>query len=307
MSPKQEKPADEPDGGSPPHIAKLFEHHLNRSGHPFQQAVLRRAETLWKQKSPWMHQVSEYPVEVSGAQTRIDIVFGVWSDAVGGFIKYLVAECKRVDPAVGRWLFARAPLVRRNGDPKAILVETLQRFDTGAHHRGICAGFRTLHSSDDIYHVAMEARTEEKGDGTGTRSGAVEDAATQVMRGLNGLIEGIAQDPEVLPIHRDITLVPVVFTTAELWATETDLAEAELSTGRVSVSEAHVRCRKWLWYQYHPSPSLRHSVKRYFAPSGSPRWQEGLAPHLDREFARAIAVVGPDGIDDFLQSSIWGC
>lgn len=286
--------------------AGLFKAHLNSSGFPFQHAVLRRAEELSKKGSPWVFQASEFPVHVQENQTRVDFILAQLIPSVG-YRRLMVGECKRVNPALGRWLFSRAPYVQRDFEPDQILVEKMQRQHFGGGQSdNLFTGYHRLHQSKDIYHVALEARLDAKGDSNGPQRGGIEDASIQVMRGLNGLIEVLARAPLVLPENRDITLIPAIFTTAELWVTETDLATADLATGKVEVLPGDVRPMPWLWFQYHPSPGLRHEVERYFDPTGRPHWQEGLAPLLEREFARAIAVVSPAGIDAFLMSSLWG-
>jgi hypothetical protein len=78
---------------------------LNRHGYAFQQAVAERVAQLGKaHKTTWAIEAIEFPVAVQEAATSIDLVL-----QAGPTSTYLVGECKRVDPALGRWCFARTP------------------------------------------------------------------------------------------------------------------------------------------------------------------------------------------------------
>jgi hypothetical protein len=107
-------------------------------------------------------------------------------------------------------------------------------------------------------------------------------------------------------VREAMARVPVIVTTAELWTTETDLAGAELESGMLDKQLGGVERRDWLWFQYHQSPGLRHRAKTYFDSLGAPESREGLAPVLDEEFARAIAIVSPGGIESFVRSGLSG-
>ncbi len=89
----------------------IFEAALNRQGHPFQYAVIRRAHQLNdERRSPWVFEASEFPVELQSYHTRIDFVLSQWSEVAKGSFRYLVAECKRANPSLSDWLFAQATL-----------------------------------------------------------------------------------------------------------------------------------------------------------------------------------------------------
>src|SRR5207244_2729777 len=123
--------------------------------------------------------------------------------------------------------------------------------------------------------------SQRKGDASPAKStGAVEDAATQVSRGTNGLIEFFLRDPSKLEGVDQIQLLPVIFTTADLFVSDVDLRKADLKTGEVSPAEVSLKPIPWLLYQYHLSPSLKH-VTRY-APTTAE-----LQTALEREFLRS--------------------
>ena len=86
-------------------ITKSFEKVLNRHGYGFQYRVLKEAERLANEgKSRWGYSTFEFPVDVQGAGTRVDFI-------LKNYVKYIymIAECKRANPALSNWCFAKAP------------------------------------------------------------------------------------------------------------------------------------------------------------------------------------------------------
>src|SRR5437867_2805939 len=91
-------------------LAHEFVNAVNRQGYAFQFAVLEKAKQLLASgDSSFGFEVSEFPVQIRGAHTRIDFVL-LKRD---GKLR-LVSECKRANPALSNWCFARAPYVRRD-------------------------------------------------------------------------------------------------------------------------------------------------------------------------------------------------
>ena len=74
---------------------------LDQHGYGFQYALIRH---LREKGLSWYLQATEFPVEVGEKHTRIDFVLKYGSRNV-----YLVAECKRANPALSNWCFIRAP------------------------------------------------------------------------------------------------------------------------------------------------------------------------------------------------------
>lgn len=289
----------------PANIKALFQKALNLHGHPFQYAVMRRADKLWEQgRSRWKLVCSEFPVEVQGYHTRIDFIL-----RQGGKkpFRFLVAECKRVNPSYHNWFFARAPYVRRGRVSTDILIEKVHRVG-----QSLEASLSRQDGSENIYHIPVEVKGVAKGDSQGTGRGAIESAATQVIRGVNGLIECFRKNLRYLPDNSPVTFIPVIFTTARVWATDADIAAADLDTGQVVLASADMYEKPWLWFQYNVSPGLQHTVDRYRVnPDDMDRDIDSdigptdLGDLLEIDYARAIAVVGPNGIDDFFVSQRW--
>jgi hypothetical protein len=268
-----------------------FVNAVNRHGYAFQFGVIQRAKQLFEEnKSSFRFEVSEFPVQVRGANTRIDFILRKRQSKL-----LLIAECKRANPALANWCFVRAPFVHGNRSVERPMIDRLRR-DRGEIfyvEPAIAA------MTDRAYHLAFEVKSQAKGDAAGSRA-TIEDAATQVCRGLNGLIEFYLRDVTLLKDMDEMWLLPVVFTTANLLTSEADLTETNISSGEIGLSAATLKEADWLLYQYHLSPGIKHET-RYHPISAD------LGEALDREFVRTIAIVSSAGIEPFLAwaSALW--
>ena len=281
-------------------LRSVFQTVLNRHGHPFQYAVVRRAQELREsRRSPWIFEVSEFPVEVQGRHARIDFVLRHQGEPHFGHLRFMVAECKRANPSLVDWVFVRAPYVRRNRTSRDILVERVWRSADD-----LLAGLGRLDGSDHIYDIGFEVKGGATGDPAGAGRGAIEDAATQLMRGVNGLVECLGERPQDIPENRHVVFVPVIFTIARVWTTEADLATTDPVSGAVDLGSSGVTRVPWLWLQSPVSPGLRHTVARD-QPDKEPLYKPDLGEILETEYARAVAVVWSGGVDDFLASNRW--
>jgi hypothetical protein len=257
---------------------------LDSQGHAFQYAVLRLCQTLRdKKQSPFAFEVAEFPVDLRHTVIHIDFILRASS-------VYLVAECKRANPALSHWCFARAPYVRRNRSRSRTIVDCISIERT----TGRAYADAVIPADGEPYHIAAEIKTTASGEHDSKGRGAIDEAVTQVCRGLNGLIDTMATRTKILPERGVAFLVPVIFTTATLHITDTDLGLADLNDGRLA--EVHAQEVPWLWYQHNLSSSLRHSVARN-PPLDT---TATLGDLLELEHARSIAIVGPRGIEQFL-------
>jgi hypothetical protein len=278
-------------------VRNSFQKALNRHGYGFQFTVLEIAEHLVRkvdedQRSRWRFLFSEVPVEVQGSGTRIDFILSrSRSDKSSPFF-YLIGECKRANPALSNWCFIRAPRVRRNQSKgnDSLLVETVIQTSGVDLFKIIVSNLNPL---TDAYHFGVEVRAAKPGEDKGESGRAIEDAVTQVLRGLNGYLEALSQNKQL--VEGNIThLLPVIFTTAQLWVSKADLGLAELATGNIDLSKDKFESVPWLWYQYHMSPGLKHtSISR-------PKDQIKVEEFIESKYIRTVAIVSPGGIEDFL-------
>jgi hypothetical protein len=279
--------------GSTEEVARLFREELDKHGYSFQDAMIREINAINSRIpfSTWLPWIPELPVEVQGSHTRIDFVYGNKQGL------YLVFECKRSNPALSNWCFAKTCFTSSNPLFSTIYAESI--IDIG--HGILRSNVQRLFPSENIYQIAVDVKGAGKGDADSRGRGQIEDAATQVCRHLNGLVEfyhkhAILMKNEERLGRKGISVVPVILTTANLWTTDFDLSTANPETGKVDPQDFAVKKASWLWYQYHQSPGLKHS-----APTNYEAALEDIDNILFYEFVRPIAIVTPQGLESFLR------
>ncbi|HVF58817.1 MAG TPA: hypothetical protein VNJ70_03270 [Thermoanaerobaculia bacterium] len=266
-----------------------FRKALDRHGYGFQYAVLRHVQELRKQGSPWYPVVAEFGVEAKGRDTRIDFVLHNNLPNI-----FLVCECKRANPAVANWCFAQADWPQKDYYSGTSSASVVRRTSEGH----VLATRQGLLPTQNAYQVGLEVRTGDLGDTGGSGRGEIEDAATQVCRGLNGLMEFLRDREDLLPRGKAAAFVPAVFTTASLWSSSVDLGTAEISTGRLTAENVKLDKSEWLWFDYPQSPGITHSILHASVRSE-------LTDAFYAEALRRIAIVSADGIRAFLESGLW--
>jgi len=265
--------------------AAAFKRTLDAHGYGFHYAVLERCIGLESAgESQWSFEASELPVNVGEQNTRIDFVLRT-NNAV------LIAECKRANPALARWCFARAPYVARRARTRRVRLEQFL-FEPYGHKR--VTRPMELKEVQDQYHIAVEMRTAGTGDEGFRGRGAIEEAATQVIRGANGFINFVGDNPSVMDTL-PMFVLPVIFTTASLLCSEANLAKADLRTGEIPPGP--LQKRHWIWFQQNVSAALEHSLPKVYAPEPL----TSVAEMLRFRHARSIAIVTPEGISEFLR------
>lgn len=269
-------------------LQSAFNRTLDEHGYSFQYAVAKEFERLWSEScSPWRLPTIEFPVEVKGKATRIDLILehrrlGIW----------LVCECKRVNPAFGDWCFIRAPFTDRGELAGQVYSECIvwSRNDSRP-----VASANPLYSSDRIYHLGIEVKGAQQGDRQGKGPGGIEDALTQVLRGLNGLVEFLGRSERATEELKVINLLPVVITTANLWVTTADIAQADLATGQLQLPDTCLEKTDWIWYHYPQSPGLKQAfVAEALHSSG-----DLLTQALYGSFVRPVAIVNASCLASF--------
>lgn len=280
-------------------IKSSFRKELNSNGFGFQYAVLELAKSLHEQqKSDWRFEVAEFPVLVQEDNTHIDFILKRDRYVTGNYLAYLVAECKRANPAFSHWCFIRAPYTYNDQpDPDPWLIEQLDRSGVGHLTRNVVSTIvRIVPKAEYSYHIAMEVKTNQTGDERGSSKGrSIGDATSQVCRGVGGLAESIAQNIDILGSASAAIFIPVIFTTAKLFVSDADLSTTDLQSGNIDLSNTGFVETPYLFYQYNLSPVLKHSL-----PSGQ---RNNLSVLLQFAFARTIAIVSAAGIEHFLQWS----
>lgn len=282
-------------------LRKGLVHSINVHGHAFHYAVLKTAEKLFEEKSsPWVFEVAEFPVLNKSIPLHIDFILRNKHEQSS-----LIAECKRCDPAISNWCFIKAPYVSRgtsSGRERIVRELVFKIRDTNI----VKTGLQWISRSSDIYRLSFELKSKAKGEGCYGR-GQINDAITQVLRGLNGMIEFAVNEltkgnhalfKEDNKGTMYASYLPVIFTTAKLWVCDCDISEADLESGKVNLDEAKLEERKWLFYQYAQSPDLKH-------PYSIAGLDSDISHILYSDYTRTIPIVNAEGIKEFLSDSFW--
>jgi hypothetical protein len=285
---------------------------INSHGYGFQAAVIKKCRDLHNAgRSQWSFQVMELPV--AHKDTRIDLVLQYDKT-------FLVGECKRANPEMKSWCFAKTPFMRTYSQNdifiERLLVHLTNEMDeTGYQKNEPMIEAMKWGYSKDIYGIAIEGKVEPvrskgkdaKACGTGQsnqkkrkwNNETIESAATQVSSALTGLSLFLTRNRSLAGGWHGLhgLFLPVIFTTAELYVSDVDLASADIQTGNVQA----IKLNKvpWLWFDYPVSVGMQ---------TGLPRMRTGtradtLGGILETEYLRTIAVVNADGIEKFLETA----
>jgi hypothetical protein len=196
------------------------------------------------------------------------------------------------------WCFVEAPFVRRKRLYELFFVDRVQLRNRCGPRVVVGSGDLDYNIADRAYHIGLVVKNPEgKGDSNRSDPDAVEKAATQVCRGLNGLIELLGKKPGLWEMDTSTqpekVLIPVIFTTAKLYVSECDLSVADISTGQCAISDCEFREVDWLFYQYHLSPGIKHTATR-------DKECKEIAELLHYECVRTIPIVTAHGVPKFL-------
>ena len=270
----------------------LLWNELNRHGYAFQNSVIKTAGELYEaKKSPWIFRVAEFPVDVRDRNTHIDLVLENHDKKL-----LLIGECKRVNPALSNWCFARSQFLRRNREtPKLIFQNAWQNPN---YAQGILTGTGTA-NSDRVYTLGRETKNpKKKGDPQSSpKEDSINEASCQVSLGVNGMIQFYAKRPKLLTNRGKIHLIPAIFTTAQIFTSPVDLGSANMNTGELE-GAVKLEATPWIWLQHNLSSGLTHSQTLLPEP-------RNIESVLEQEFCRSVAIVSPEGIESFLGSDLW--
>ncbi|TFG77963.1 MAG: hypothetical protein E4H21_01590 [Thermodesulfobacteriales bacterium] len=266
---------------------------------------------IFDKQQKWLFEVAELPVSLGQNDTRIDFVLRPTDLEF-----YLIAECKRVNPAFSDWCFVKAPYITRKRSTKQLVVESvrihlsnvkniqnpiteLEYFEHNMYSVGA-----SLRAIDNAYEIGLEVKKQnsQNGENSPSSRGPLQQAAGQVIRGLNGFVNTL---PKIYSnasrfnqdeIH-EIKLMPAIFTTAKLFVSDIKLNESDIVTGKIKSDPDTLKEVPWLYYQFPVSPSLKNEY--------GPKVFQSLSDLLYMDSIRTIAIVSYDGIDNFLDQLYW--
>ncbi len=266
---------------------------LNQHGYSFHQRVIAETANINdSHKGGWSLFGVELPVSVGDKITRIDFVLQYFQQFDSMWL--MIAECKRVNPAFGTWCFAKGSYHRPYFLKNTKMMEVLRISET------IDSGGYRGDTSDSVYDIGFELKSNSTGDSypVSNDKDALEKACSQAILGMNGLLNAIQKDSilrKSLGNIKQITIVPVVFTTAKLLASEAELKSSDLLSGELKGTPAVVE-KDWLYYQYSQSPNIKHQLDNNKEKMDT--WENIIA----HEYIRTVAIVNASGIKNFLRA-----
>ncbi|WKW13516.1 hypothetical protein Strain138_002839 [Pseudogemmatithrix spongiicola] len=271
---------------SPEEFGTALSGAMNRHGFAFQEAASRAVVVLGSnRKIDWFLAATEFPVSLGTSESHVDLVLEDRFERA-----FLAVECKRVDPAVGYWHFARSRFEDQNmSTPKVVLEELHADPELGTISNPLQLGWST-----PPFNIAVEGRTQSKGDGVGGANDAIAKSVAQALRGAAGLAQFLASRNEPMSRQRSLRVVPVVVTTATLVTSENDLGSAPLDSGRIDSAGVTAGPVSWLWYNHNRSRSLRPDIPSRADPGSMAHW-------LSLVSTRSVAIVNAASWEEFLR------
>lgn len=265
---------------------------LNEQGYLFQEACLNElrqheSNTQWKVKA------YEYGISLGEQDTKADIV--LHSTGSSNSELYALVECKRADPSFVYWMFA---IDERDIGPRQAGCWTLglQCHSVSQHLpyqveprvMPLKFGFDTF----SAFHCMEVKKGEADLDKRTSDPQTIESAFTQVLRGVGGLAqEQLKQRAKVRKVFTTY-FIPVVVTTAALYAARYQLSDIDLSTGKISRDSVH--SEEWPWMLVH------YGVGDNLGGNPIPEEYKGVdITELDKYKTRSIFVVNSRSLIQF--------
>ncbi|MET0753010.1 MAG: hypothetical protein ABWZ66_06540, partial [Pyrinomonadaceae bacterium] len=133
-------------------IASSLRNVLDKHGHSFHYALMRKADEMAiARQTEWRLYGTEIPVKVNGQVIHIDFVLKHKTAEV-----YLIAECKRAEPAKANWCFVKAPFTFPDGYSKDTYVDVVKKERTSSHVQYGCA---VAYTDRGIFQIGHELKT----------------------------------------------------------------------------------------------------------------------------------------------------
>lgn len=272
----------EPDGPDP----VLYRQAMREHGHAFHYAVIAAIERASRENGlGWRFMASEVPLSLNGDEVHADFIFQNGA-------RFLIGECKRVNPAYSEWLFGRTRYTTA-GKPTLATVEEL--FAPSPQVARPHVRPKEVAHAELTYQVGISVKTQKKGEGCVSDRTAIEECVKQVSRAAGGFSELCADNIGLLGPGLHAVMVPAIFTTSSLCVCNRDVELSDLATGELSPDATFSR-RPWLWFQRGLNPTLRAHLGGRYVCEEAPTWSAYFA----RSSVRSVAIVNAGGIEHFL-------
>lgn len=276
--------------------ARDFAQGLSQLGFAFHYRVAAEIENLraLRQIDTWSLVGAELPVALGVHHTRIDLAYERVDGC--GNSRFLVVECKRVNPKYGIWCFAKSPYPFPDFAEGQLAVEGVRV----GEHQAIEIETRGGQYSKLCYNIAFALKAEGgSGDAhpVANDKDAIESACGQVCLGASGLAQSLISRGYIGQSARCqvFFVLPMIVTTAKLHATDVSLTETDLCTGDLELGDGTVQELPWLIFQYMQSP------QRIIADGRTHKRTDDIVGHIAGDAVRSVAVVNAHHIADFFR------
>jgi hypothetical protein len=150
-----------------------------------------------------------------------------------------------------------------------------------------------------VFDLGVEVKTDQKGDPcTSPDKSPIQAAVGQVLRSVGGFIDTINSSiafNDILEVGKPEIMIPVVFTTAELFASNVDLGSSGLGDGKLEKITGNLTRVPWVWFNYHRTANLR--AKRRFGYGDK---KEQHVSKRYRDVVRSVVIVNGNSLETFL-------
>lgn len=246
-------------------------HALNVHGGFFEQKVSYIINNFNPKKLHFI--TSEYPVEVSHEESRLDVlgfIPYILSEGNGSGI-FLTIECKKHNPELNDWIFypkIQNLLYGEDYSQCSFLKTYPSTFDDGVHARIELSERRYSDKpiSGDCREVRGTYKDVSNGIKTKTSNSSITDASYQVTLATHSIVnehvklldENIKKNNT--PSYTVNAYIPIIVTTANLFLLDYKLTDIDSKSGEISFDNAKLQSVDWLWYEYPVPPHLQMDI-----------------------------------------------
>ena len=220
------------------------------------------------------------------------------SNSVANDDVYAVVECKRADPTYVSWLFGAREGGLVSGGCVTLCVETksehLQKIEGGS----IAHEVRAINTGLTVYDGQNWAEVKSRKVKRVSNSQTIEDALTQVVRGLEGLAKEHTTQRFKNKTHFRSFFLPIVVTTAKLYVAAYERKNIDIDTG--TISKNHVFLGEGAIAEEIDWVRVDYGVGENVAPDPIPNYQGSLNPTDLQDYkSRSVFIVNSGHLVNF--------
>ncbi|MHB8089252.1 MAG: hypothetical protein ACYDH2_13500 [Anaerolineaceae bacterium] len=244
-------------------------HALNVHGGFFEQKIASIVNNCLPNQLYYIS--SEYPVEVSNEESRLDILGflpSTWNPKNGIFFPI---ECKKHNPEFIDWIFY--PTVQNKIiNPNYSYFSHIELYNS-QNEKGYSSKigmtdklFPDIPISGDCREVRGNYSNITNGIKTKTANNSITEASYQVTLATHSLLNEHSKSNEKQINNNNGYLfgkyiyIPIIVTTANLFLLDYQIADIETSSGEINIDKVKLETIDMLWYEYPIPPHLQVEI-----------------------------------------------